>query len=428
MQEKEEIRSLSLVSPVWSRSTNLIATHGEGCYLYDPEGTAYLDFTSGIGVTNLGHCHPNVVEAVRRQAGQLLHGQANIVWHEAMLELVAELLSLTPPSLNRFFFSNSGAEAVEGALKLARMATGRTNIIVFQGGFHGRTIGTMSLTTSKTIYRGHYQPLMAGVFVTPYPYAFRYGWDPEQTSRWCLDELRFLLATQTAPEETVGVIVEPVLGEGGYVVPPRDFLQGVRQICDEFDLLLIVDEIQSGIGRTGHWFAHEHFNVMPDIMTLAKGLASGLPLSAVVASGELMDQWKPGSHGGTFGGNAVACAAANATLQTMKQENVLFNTEARGEELMKGLRDLQQNHPRIGDVRGLGLMVGVEFRNEEGSPDESFTKKVLKGCYDHRLLLLSCGPWNNTIRFIPPLIVSKSQIDDALDIFEMALKSAEAQV
>lgn len=322
------------------------------------------------------------------------------------------------------FFSNSGAEAVEGAVKLARMATGRPNVIVFQGSFHGRTVGTMSLTTSKTIYRAGFQPLMAGVFVAPYPYAYRYAWDTEKTADWCLNELRYLLLTQTAPHETAAILVEPVLGEGGYVVPPQRFLQGLREICDEHGILFIVDEIQSGIGRTGLWFAFEHFGVMPDIVTLAKGLASGLPLSGVIARMELMKKWTPGSHGGTYGGNALASASATATIQVIREERLLENARARGEQLMKGLANLQEHFPVMGDLRGLGLMIGVEFTTPDGQPGKEIAKAVVHACLDRRLLLLTCGPWDNTIRFIPPLVVTAEQVDQALEVFAEALKEA----
>lgn len=414
------------LSPVWSRATELVAVRGEGAYLYDPRGDAYLDFTSGIGVTNTGHCHPRVVDAIRTQAGQLLHGQANIAWHPPLLALVDALKDIVPPEMDGFFFSNSGAEAVEGALKLARMATGRPNVIVFQGSFHGRTVGTMSLTTSKTIYRAGYQPLMPGVFVAPYPYAVRFGWEPEATSAWCLEELRFLLTTQTAPEETAAIFLEPVLGEGGYVVPTASFVRGVRQLCREHGILLVLDEIQSGFGRTGRWFAYEHFDVEPDVLTIAKGLASGLPLSGVISRLDWMADWKPGSHGGTFGGNALASAAAVATIQTIQAEDLLENARLRGEELLSGLRRLQNEFPQMADVRGLGLMIGCEFRTPQGEPDKASAKAVQRACFERKLLLLTCGPWDNTIRFIPPLIVSAEQIDLALRAFEEALKEATA--
>lgn len=409
------------LSPVWYRYTDIIGVRGEGCYLYDQQDNAYLDFTSGIGVTNTGHCHPRVVEAVCAQAKKLLHGQVNIVVHTPLLKLIQELRTIVPSELNGFFFSNSGAEAIEGSVKLARMATGRPNVIVFQGSFHGRTVGTMSLTTSKTIYRAGYQPLMPGVFVAPYPYAYRYGWEPERARDWCLDELRFLLLTQTAPRETAAVLIEPVLGEGGYVVPPQGFLKGLREICSEHGILLIIDEIQSGFGRTGRWFAHEHFEVIPDIIVVAKGLASGLPLSGVIARMDLMDKWISGSHGGTYGGNAVACAAAVATIQVIRDEGLLENSQARGGQLVSGLGHLQEQYPQIGDVRGLGLMVGVELIDPDGKPDKEIAKAVVHGCQEERLLLLTCGTWDNTIRFIPPLVVSAEQIEEGLAIFERAL-------
>jgi 4-aminobutyrate aminotransferase len=416
--------SIQALSPVWSRANDLVAVRGEGAYLYDEDGNAYLDFTTGIGVTNTGHCHPRVVEAIRQQAGLLLHGQANIAWHPPLLQLVAELQTIVPAHIDGFFFSNSGAEAVEGALKLARSATGRTNVIVFQGSFHGRTVGTMSLTTSKTIYRAGYQPLMPGVFVTPYPYAYRYGWEEEQTSQWCLEELRYLLITQTAPHETAAILVEPVLGEGGYVVPPRSFMQGLRQIASEHGILLIADEIQSGFGRTGQWFAFQHFDLSPDIMVIAKGLASGLPLSGVLAPLSLMSKWTPGSHGGTYGGNAVSAAAAVATIQTIREEKLLENARVRGAQLLEGLRSLQTDHAKIGEVRGLGLMIGVEFRDADGNPDKITAKAIQKSCFEQRLLLLTCGPWDNTIRWIPPLIVSEEQVESGLRIFERALQAS----
>lgn len=411
------------LSPVWYRYTDLVAERGEGCYIYDRKGDVYLDFTSGIGVTNTGHCHPRVVVAIREQAGRLLHGQVNILHHEPLLQLTQELQGIVPSGLDGMFFSNSGAEAIEGALKLARQATGKPNVIVFQGSFHGRTVGAMSLTTSKTIYRSGYQPLMPGVFVAPYPYAFRYGWDPDETSAWCLREIEFVLTTQTAPEETAAVLIEPVLGEGGYVVPPPDFLRGLRELCDRYDLLLILDEIQSGMGRTGKWFALEHFGVEPDILTVAKGLASGLPLSGVLASRDLMGRWTPGSHGGTYGGNAIACAAAVATIQVIREQDLLDNADQRGEQLISGLRHLQEDHPSIGDVRGLGLMVGAEFIDAEGAPNKAAAKHVVKHCLDNGLLLLTCGSWDNTIRFIPPLVAEEQHIGDALAIVERGLES-----
>ena len=415
------------ISPVWTRYTPIVAERAEGAYVYDQDGTRYLDFTCGIGVTNTGHCHPKVVQAVQEQAAKLLHGQVNIVFHPPLLELVEELRTVAPEKLDCFFFSNSGAEAVEGAVKLARHATGRPNVIVFQGSFHGRTALTMALTTSKTIYRIGYQPLPAGIFVAPYPYAYRYGWSPEETESFCLRELELLLKTQTAPAETAAILVEPVLGEGGYVVPPPGFLKGLRRICDEHGILLIADEIQSGLGRTGRWFAVEHFDVMPDIMTMAKGLASGLPLSGIAARRELMERWVPGSHGGTYGGNAVACAAAVATIRVIREEGLLENAQRTGVWLMEQLRALQAEFPVIGDVRGLGLMIGVEFTAPDGSPATDLAKAVREGCLKRYLLLLTCGPWGNTVRWIPPLTVTLEQMEEALAAFKGVLAEAVAQ-
>ena len=411
------------LSPVWTRIFSIEVDHAQGCYIYDVQGNKFMDFTCGIGVTNTGHCHPRVVEAIQKQAALLIHGQANIVIHKPMLELVGELKKIVDPTIDGFFFTNSGAEAVEGAIKLARQATGRTNIIVFQGSFHGRTVGTMSLTTSKTVYRAGYQPLMAGVFVAPYPYSYRYGWSDEQTSQWCLEELEFLFLSQTAPSETAGILIEPVLGEGGYVVPPAGFLSSLREICDRYGIMLIIDEIQSGFGRSGKWFAQEHFGVTPDIMTVAKGIASGLPLSGVFSRLELMKKWQTGTHGGTYGGNAVACAAGVASIKAMRDEKMIDNSRIRGEQLINHLRRIQLDFPVMGDVRGLGLMIGVEFRTPDRKPDKNTTRAVVKACFDRKLLLLTCGTFDNVIRWIPPLIVTEKEIDRAVEIFADAMRS-----
>jgi 4-aminobutyrate aminotransferase len=411
------------LSPVWSRYTKILVERAEGAYIYAADGRRYLDFTSGIGVANTGHCHPRVVAAAQAQVGKLIHGQANIVYHQPMLDLVNELLPVVPRGLESFFLSNSGAEAVEASIKLARQATGRPNVIVFQGSFHGRTVGTMSLTTGNTIYRLGYQPLMAGVFVAPFPYTYRYGWTPEETTAFCLRELRHLLVTQTAPQETAAMLIEPVLGEGGYVLPPPNFLKGVQQICGEHGLLFIVDEIQSGFGRTGRWFAHQHYDVIPDIMIMAKGLASGFPLSGIAARPQLMDAWIPGTHGGTYGGNAVSCAAAAATLRVLREEGLVENSARMGERLMAKLRTLHEQYPVIGDVRGLGLMVATEFTTADGQPDTKTAKAVRLECLDKELMLLTCGTYGNVIRWIPPLTVNQAQVDHALDTFEEALKA-----
>jgi 4-aminobutyrate aminotransferase len=415
------------LSPVWTRIFNFVAERAEGSYIYTVDGRKLLDFTCGIGVTNTGHCHPRVVAAIREQAGLFLHAQANIVIHQPMLRLVEELRRVVPPSIDGFFFSNSGAEAIEGAVKLARVATGRQNVIVFSGSFHGRTAATMALTTSKTVYRAGFGPLPAGVFVAPFPYALRLGMNEAQASAYALEQLEHLLASQTAPRETAAILIEPVLGEGGYIPAPAAFLQGLREVADRHGILLTFDEIQSGLGRTGRWFALEHSGVRPDIMTVAKGIASGLPLSGVFSSLDLMKKWEVGSHGGTYGGNALACAAGVATIQAMREERMLENAAERGVQLSTGLRRLQEEHPQIVDVRGLGLMIGVEFA-VSGRADlaKPLVKSVIHSAEDLGLLLLSCGTYDNTIRWIPPLNVTADQVNQGLEVFAQALNSAQA--
>lgn len=420
--------SLRRISPVWNRSAEVFVDRAEGVYLYTTDGRRYLDFTTGIGVTNTGHCHPRVVAAIQEQAARLIHGQANIVIHEPMIRLTEELSQILPPALDTYFFSNSGAEAVEGAVKLARASTGKTNIIVFQGSFHGRTHATMAMTTSKTIYRAGFQPLVSGIFVAPYPYAYYYGWDEELTVEFSIRELKRLLKSQTAPEETAAIVVEPVLGEGGYVVPPKTFLPRLRQICDQHGILLIADEVQSGFGRTGRWFAMDHSGTIPDIVIMAKGMASGMPLSGLAASRELMEKWIPGSHGGTYGGNAVACAAAIATIQVMREEGLIQNAVKMGQVLKAGLGQLQEEFPEIGDVRGLGLMVATEFSRPDGQTWPERASGVAQAAYRAGLMLLTCGTDGNVIRWIPPLVVDQAQIQEALDIFAEALTVARLTV
>jgi 4-aminobutyrate aminotransferase len=413
--------ALSHLSPVWNRSWPLLVERGEGPYLIDTSGQRYLDFTCGIGVTNTGHSHPRVVQAIQEQAARLLHGQAALMVHQPMLHLVEELLPIVPKPLDTFFFTNSGAEVIEGAVKLARHATKRPNVIVFQGSFHGRTNATMAMTTSKTIYRAGYAPLASGVFVAPFPYAYHYGWDEETTVRFCLRELKLLLKSQTAPEETAAIVIEPVLGEGGYVPAPDEFLRGLREVCDHYGILLVADEVQAGFGRTGKWFSIEYSGVIPDILVMAKGLASGMPLAGLAARRDLMEKWIPGSHGGTYGGNPVACAAAVATIQVMRDERLIENAAAMGDVLMSGLRQLQKQHPEIGDVRGRGLMIASEFTDPQGEPWTDRAKAVAKAAYLQGLLLLTCGSYENVIRWIPPLVVNASQIEDGLEKFQAAL-------
>ncbi len=409
------------LSGVWTHATDIIVERGEGIYLFDAEGNRYIDFTSGIGVVNTGHCHRDVVAAIQKQAQKLIFGQLNIVTHNPVLQLVEKLDAVTPRELDTFFFSNSGAEAVEAAVKLAKHATGKTNIIVFNGSFHGRTHLTMAMTTSKPVYRKKYQPLVSGIFTSPYPYAYYYGWTEEETLGFAVQELEKLLVSQTSPEETAAIVVEPILGEGGYVVPPKGFLRKIREICDKNGILMIADEIQSGFGRTGKFFAFEHEGIVPDIVTMAKGIASGLPLSGIIYRRELGKRWITGSHGGTYGGNPVACAAAVATLKVLEDEHLIQNAAERGRELLSRLKESKERYPFIGDVRGRGLMAAVEF-TENGRPSPARAKAVIKAAAERKLLLLSCGTYSNIIRWIPPLIVTKEQLMEGLSLFEEALE------
>ncbi len=411
------------LSSVWTHLSETVMCRGEGIYLYDTDGNQYMDFTCGIGVTSTGHCHPKVVRAIQEQAGKLIFGQLNCVFNQPAIELARELATIMPVGINRFFFSNSGAEAVEGAIKLAKAATGKTNIIAFHGGFHGRTALTMALTASKTVYRSNYQPLPAGIFFAPFPDAFYYGWDEATTVSFCIKELKRMLQSTTAPQETAAMIIEPILGEGGYVPAPSSFLQQVREICEQQNILLILDEIQSGFGRAGEWLATTATGVTGDIIVLAKGLASGMPVSCVAATEALMSKWIKGSHGGTYGGgNAVALAAAVATIRTIKEEKLLENSQQMGLYLLEQLKILQVKFPILADVRGRGLMIATELR-KNGEPAVEETTKITSGCKNKHLLLLTCGTFGNVIRWIPPLIVKKEQLDEALHIFAAQLAS-----
>jgi 4-aminobutyrate aminotransferase len=414
------------ISPVWKRTFPLTVERGAGCHVFTTDGKKYIDFTSGIGVVNTGHCHPKVVAAAQEQVGKMIHAQVNNYFHQPLLDLTDALLEVVPdPSFDCFFFSNSGAEAVESAMKLARHATGRTNIITFQGAFHGRTNQTMATDAGHYIYRAGYAPLASGIHIAPFPYYYRHGWEPEDASEWCLKEVRHMLTAQTAPFETAAIMIEPVLGEGGYLVPPKSFLQGLREICDEYDLLLIFDEVQSGFGRTGKFFASEYFDVVPDIIVMAKGIASGFPISSIASRKELMDQWLPGSHGGTYGGNAVACAAATATIAVL-QDGLVENAYQMGAILITALKALQAKSPIIGDIRGLGLMIGVEFTNPDGTPGSELSTAVKNYCFEHGLLLMQCGTYHQVIRWIPPLIVDETLLRTAVDIFAQAVAQNHA--
>ncbi|MBB3663988.1 4-aminobutyrate aminotransferase [Prauserella sediminis] len=408
---------MATLSPLLKQATPVVVDHGEGAYLYDTDGRRHLDFTAGIGVTSTGHCHPRVVAAAQEQVGKLVHGQYTTVMHKPLLELSERLGDVLPTGLDSLFFANSGSEAVEAALRLARQATGRPNVVVFQGGFHGRTVATATMTTSGTRFSAGISPLMGGVHMAPFPFAYHYGWDEKTATDFALRELDYLFATATAPGETAAFFIEPMLGEGGYVPANPEFMAGLRERADEHGILLVVDEIQTGFGRTGKFWGHDHFGVRPDVITIAKGLASGFPLSGIAASADLMAKAFPGSQGGTYGGNAVSCAAAVATLDVIRDENLVANAAERGEQLLAGARAVAEKTPAIGDVRGLGLLVGSEFTTADGKPDNATAQAAQKLAAERGLLMLTCGAYMNVVRMIPPLVVTSEQVDEALEIW-----------
>lgn len=414
----------SSLSPVWTNLTEARIVRGSGVWLDDDEGRRWLDMTSGIGVTNTGHTHPRIAAAVHEQADRLFFSQANIVRLPQAQALAERLREVTPEGIDSFFFSNSGAEAVEAAVKLARHATGRSNLIVFQGSFHGRTHQTMAMSTSKTVYRHRYLPLPSGVLVAPFPQPLHWRMDEERAVDFALEQLDLLFASQTAPDETAAMIVEPVLGEGGYLPAPARFLRGLRERADRHGILLIHDEVQSGFGRTGAMFAGDLHGVRPDVIVMAKGMGSGFPISGIGASAELMRHWEPGTHGGTYGGgNAVVLAAALATVDVIVDEELPANATARGEQLRDGLRQILAHHRLHADVRGPGLMVGVEFFSDR-QPDAALTKAVHHACIEERMLILTCSSAGNVLRWIPPLVASSEEIDEALQRFDRAVDAA----
>lgn len=413
------------LSPALVQATPLVVDRALGCRLYDKDGNAYLDLTSGIGVTSTGHCHPRVVEAAQKQVGRLIHGQYGIVMHQPMSDLIDRLGALMPTGLNAFFFANSGAEAVESAVRLARNATGRQNIIVFQGSFHGRTLAASALTTSGARFRSAQSgALPPGIIVAPFPTPFRYGWDQETAERFCIRELEHIFATLTSPADTAAIIVEPVQGEAGYQPGSRAFFAALRERADQHGIVLIADEVQSGVGRTGRFWAGEHFGLEPDIVVFAKGIASGFPLSGIAAREEIMAAALPGSQGGTFSGNVVACAAALATLDVIEDESLVENAARRGAELRAGLEVTASRHRAIGDVRGLGLMQASEFVTPDGRPAPHLAKAVLKAAYERRMIVLTCGPYGHIVRMIPPLVITAEEVAEALDIWNAAVDEA----
>lgn len=399
---------------------------GEGSWVVTTEGERYLDFVSGIGVTNTGHCHPRVVAAATEQLGRIIHAQQNQFYHQPMLDLTARVVDITPDGIDRVFYCSTGAEAVENACKIAKQFTRRTAVIGFHNSFHGRTHYTMALTCSKVAQRGTYEPLAGSVYHSRfcYPYRTPEGHDPTE---WALEDLHRLFASEVYPEDVAAIILEPVQGEGGFIVPEKSFVQALRSICDEYGICLIADEIQSGMGRTGTWFAMEHFGVAPDLMTISKGIASGLPVALVTGRGEIIDSIRPGGIGGTFNGNVVACAAGVATVDAMRDEGMLENATRQGEKTRAYLRDLQSMHPMIGEVRGVGLMNMIELV-EPGTkkPNTAAAKALIAAAVQNKLLVYGCCVADNGVRLLPPLNVSDSELDFAFDALSKAAKSAWA--
>jgi 4-aminobutyrate aminotransferase len=413
------------MSPIIGRYMDRSWSHGVGHRLYDTAGNAYLDFANGIAVTTLGHAHPRVTAAVHAQVDRLMGPVHAIGFSEPTVTLARMLAATFPDPLDSVLFLNSGSETIDGALKLARRVTGRPGIIAFRGAFHGRTIGATSVTSSSLNYRTGYEPFWPGIYLVPFPAVYpEFGGDEAAATESALEALHALLASVIAPSQVAAILIEPVQGEGGYYPAPLPFLRALRELCDEHGILLIADEVQTGYGRTGEMWAFEHAGIVPDVVCVAKAIANGLPLSAIVTRRELNERWGRGAHGTTYGGNPVACAAGIAVLETIRDEHLVENARARGAELTGGLRELMADHPAIGDVRGPGLMIGVEFVTDRasGAPDGVTAEAVAARAADAGLILLTCGIHHQVIRWIAPIDVTVPEVEEALRIFEGALE------
>jgi 4-aminobutyrate aminotransferase len=417
-----------LVSPSYTRSYPMVAKSGRGIRVTDVDGNEFLDFAAGIAVNSTGHCHPEVVKAIQNQAAELIHMSGTDFYYEHMISLADRLSAIAPmPGPHKFYYGNSGAEAVECAMKLARYHTGRHNIISFFGGFHGRTMGALSLTGSKPQQKRRFAPFVPGVTHIRYPYTYRgTTGGPAEQEAFALDCARYiedrLFKTILPPEEVAAIILEPIQGEGGYVVAPDNFLQELRRICDRHGILLIADEVQSGMGRTGKWWAIEHSGVQPDMVCIAKGIASGMPLGICMTKADVMD-WVPGSHASTFGGNPICIAAALATMDVLEREG-LKNAATVGEKTLERLRPWVAKHPTVGEVRGRGLMIGIEIVKDQQSrtPAGPMRDKIVELAFERGLLILGCG--ETSVRLCPPLIVKQQEVDIALDILEECITLA----
>ncbi len=411
------------ISKSYTRSYPLVVKRAWGTHIEDEDGNLFLDFTSGIAVCNTGHCHPDVVAAIKAQAETLIHMSGTDFYYRPQAELAERLAHITPGTPDkRVFFCNSGAESIEAALKLARYHTKRQRIIAFLGAFHGRTMGALSLTASKAVQEKGFAPLVPGVSHVPYGYCYRcpYNLTPDSCDTYCVKWIEEdLFRRVIPPEEVAAIFVEPIQGEGGYVIPSVDFHRKLRALCDKYEILYVADEVQTGMGRTGKMFALEHFGIEPDIMTLAKGIASGMPLGAMISKSTVMN-WVPGSHASTFGGNPVSCSAALKTIDLL-EGGLVENARVVGAYLKSQLESLQDRYELIGDVRGLGLMVGVELVRDRVKKTKAIEERdtLIQRCFRRGLLLLGCG--ENTVRMIPPLVITREEIDRGLEIFEASL-------
>lgn len=414
-----------LLAPCLSQDwPNMPGAWAEGVYVYDRDGKRYLDFLAGFGACNAGHNHPRIMAAAMEQMKHMVHAPAGVVAHEPLLRLAHELGQVVPGGADMFFFGNSGSEAVDGAIKLARYVTGRPGLIAFLGSFHGRTMGATSVTASKVRYREGHGPFLPDIHFARFPYPYRsLAPDDEACAQEALGDIHRLFEYVVPPDDIAGILVEPVQGEGGYVFPPRSWLQALRALCDEHGMLLIFDEVQSGFGRTGEWFAADVYDVAPDIVCLAKGIANGFQLGATAAPREVMSRWGASSHGTTYGGNPVACAAALATLDVIREDGLLENAREQGSYMLDVLRDLQAESPLIGEVRGVGLMLAVEFIKPDTGrePNTEAVRSILDRCLQDGLLMYPCGHWAQTLRLIPPLTITRPQVDEGLDIFRRAV-------